>query len=482
MVRSTRSSYQTTCSAAILSGLSSDGGLFVPQKIPDLKLNQSWLNLSYRQLAVEVLSHYLVEFTLREIETIVDSSYSEEAFPYGETRMDDYPGFSLLRLDQGPTLAFKDMALVMLPHLVQAAKQKEGIAKRIVFLTATSGDTGGAAMAGFRSYEDGYLIVLYPTHGISDIQRRQMHQLETANLRLIPVDGNFDDCQRLVKQAFQEIKIPNTELSSTNSMNIGRLLPQIVYYVHAYLQVVKSGSIAFGDQLDVYVPTGNFGNILAAYYAKKMGVPFGKLIGATNQNDVVHQFIQSGVYDIRRPFTPSLSPAMDILVSSNLERLLFDLYDGSVQDISTLMEQLQAKKVYQVSSHVLTRIRETFDSAMVNESATIAAIRRFYAQFHRLIDPHTAVAYGAYLHKQDSSRHALVVSTASPFKFPEAMFQAFGLSRQVPLDVQYHQLESLDPTCADPRAKELYQPQEESKGIMPDRVLAMIREMAGEWS
>lgn len=480
MVRSTRSSYQTTCSAAILSGLSSDGGLFVPQEIPTLKWSKTWLDRSYRQLAVEVLSLFLDDFDSREIEAIVDSSYSSEAFPHGETRIEEYPGFSLLRLDQGPTLAFKDMALVMLPHLIRAAKQKEGLAQNIVFLTATSGDTGGAAMAGFRAYDDGNLIVLYPAHGISDIQRRQMHQMEAPNRRLIPVEGNFDDCQRLVKQAFQELRIPNVVLSSTNSMNIGRLLPQIVYYVHAYLQVVKSGSIAYGDPLDVYVPTGNFGNVLAAYYAKKMGVPFGKLIGATNQNDVVHQFIQSGKYDIRRPFTPSLSPAMDILVSSNLERLLFDLYDGSALDVRALMERLKTERVYQVSPQVLTRIRETFDSAMTGESATIAAIRRFYAQFHRLIDPHTAVAYAAYLHKQHPSRHALVVSTASPFKFPEAMFQAFGLSRLVPLDVQYLQLESLDPACADSRAKDLYQTQEEPEGVSPDKVLPMIREMAGD--
>lgn len=479
MWQSTRSTTTTSFASAIIHGLAPDGGLYVPSHLPKLLLIETMKTLSYKDIAYYVLSKFLDDFSHDEINSIVNKSYQVSDFPQGEIALESYPGFTLLRLDQGPTMAFKDMALMMLPHLIETAKQKLLIKESLVFLTATSGDTGGAALAGFSHVNGAQLMVLYPDQGVSAIQRNQMHHFTSKNRQLIPVTGNFDDCQRLVKEAFQTLKIEGIRLSSSNSINIGRLLPQIIYYVYSYLQLVNQQKITFGESIDVVVPTGNFGNIMAANYARMMGLPIHRLVSATNQNDVIHRFIQTGIYDARHEFKVSWSPAMDILISSNVERLLFELYHHQVEEVDQLMTKLRIERTYALSQEAHHLLRETFDSYAVSEQDTLQSIRQFYDQHHHLIDPHTAIGYAAY-QRTHSTHYTLVVSTAHPFKFPEAIFEAFHLRAPLLLKDQLKALGKLDHSRVDKRFNDLFVDHDSVTCVAKEQVLATLIKKIGE--
>ena len=424
---------------AIVQGLSRDGGLFLPEEIPALpegKLREmaAW---SYPQRAAYVMSLYLDDFSEQEL-----LSYAEKA--YGPAKFDTPKAAPLTQVGQnthilelwhGPTCAFKDMALQMLPYLLTASMKKNGEDKTVCILVATSGDTGKAALEGFCDVDHTKILVFYPKDGVSDIQQLQMVTQSGENVGVCAVYGNFDDAQTGVKRIFsdtqfrQELLQKGYVLSSANSINWGRVLPQIVYYVSAYCDLLAKGSIQMGQKVNFCVPTGNFGNILACYYAKKMGLPVGKLICASNANNVLTDFIRTGCYDRNRPFYNTASPSMDILISSNLERLLFDL-TGSDEEVRGYMQALAEHGKYQVSAAVLEKIRENFVSGFCDDARTLNAIEKVFHEKGYLMDTHTAVAYTVlqdYRAATADDTPAVVVSTASPFKFCDSVLTALGV-------------------------------------------------------
>lgn len=424
MFYSTRDSkLRVTASKAILKGLSDDGGLFLPETIPSIDISKL-LNLSYQELACYVLSLYLDDFTKDEIESCVKKAYGTFNFPDGPIQLHHEEKFSVLELFHGPTTTFKDMALSLLPHLMSVAKKKNGITKKIQIVTATSGDTGSAALSSFISSDDISVKVLYPHGGISAFQEMQMLYFTSDKCRAYALDeSNFDDCQNFVKKILNE-QHEDVIVSSANSINIGRLVPQIVYYIKSYIDLVNAGKINLGDELDVVVPTGNFGNIFASYLAKKMGTPLGKIVCASNENRVLTDFLTTGTYSIDREFKKTNSPSMDILISSNLERLLYLLAEND-EEVRSYMKDLKSnKKGYKVSDSMKKKLNE-FEAYSVNEKDTIEAIRECFDTYNYLIDPHTAVSYRAYTRMATSNR-VLVVSTASPYKFTEAILEVFN--------------------------------------------------------
>lgn len=430
------SSLRVTAAQAIEQGLSRDGGLFLPEELPALPELDALLPMSYPQRAAAIMKLFLDEFSYEELLDYAQRAYGEGRFDCPEAapvwRLVDRT--HILELWHGPTCAFKDMALQMLPYLLTASMRKNGEDKTVCILVATSGDTGKAALEGFRDVENTKILVFYPKDGVSDIQKLQMVTQEGDNVGVCAVYGNFDDAQTGVKAIFsdpilrKELLNRGYVLSSANSINWGRVLPQIVYYISAYCDLIVRGSIRKGDLVDFCVPTGNFGNILAGYYAKKMGLPVGKLICASNANNVLTDFLRTGCYDRNRPFRTTTSPSMDILISSNLERLLYDL-TGSDAEVRGYMKQLAEDGKYQVSASVLEKLHEHFACGCCDDEKTLAAIGAVFRQADYLMDTHTAVAYQV-LQEQRGERSAVVVSTASPFKFCDSVLNALGVAEQ----------------------------------------------------
>jgi len=423
-----------TASKAILSGLAEDGGLFVPESVPSIEVKKL-LNMTYRQRAMAVLSDYLTDFTTEEIEHCVNGAYTVEHF--GSETIAPVcvvtNQVSFLELWHGPTCAFKDMALQILPYFLTTSMKKQGQDKTVVILVATSGDTGKAALAGFADVEGTRIAVFYPDQGVSKIQRLQMVTQKGDNVFASGVKGNFDDVQAFVKQIFtdkayrEKMNESGFDFSSANSINWGRLVPQIVYYVHAYCEMVDKGEIKLGETINVVVPTGNFGNILAAYYAKKAGVPIGKLICASNQNNILTDFIRTGVYDKNRDFYVTESPSMDILISSNLERLLYHLSDE--ETVCDLMKHLSETGKYQVSDTLKHRLQELLWADCCDDEETEQMIAKMYAENGYVMDPHTAVGYGVYekyVTQTGDTAKCVIASTASPFKFNACVSRALG--------------------------------------------------------
>lgn len=427
-------SERTSPSLALLTGLAPDGGLYVPEELPAL-FSAGLYSLERRELFARVISALIDDIPYERILAAVDAGYGGKF---------DTPAFCpvvkagdahILELWHGPTCAFKDMALCILPHLMNAARAKNGLKEDLVILTATSGDTGKAALAGFADAPHTKIIVFYPDGGVSELQRLQMVTQRGGNVRVCAVRGNFDDAQRGVKAALEGFKHEGLVASSANSINIGRLAPQTAYYFAAYGDMVANGTIEFGREVDFVVPTGNFGNILAGYMAKRMGLPVGKLICASNANDVLYQFLSEGVYDrASRQLIKTASPSMDILISSNLERLLFFMANrGSEAEnaalVASFMAQLKETGRYALPNDMLERIRAQFLCGRADDDAAFAAIRDMWQNSRYLMDTHTAVAYSVYAQLKAKgliTAPAVVLSTASPFKFAPAMLKALG--------------------------------------------------------
>lgn len=423
-------------SAAILQGLAKDGGLFVPKEFPKLEIHQEkYRTMSYKDFATEILSLYLDDFSRKEIETCVELAYTanfetEEVVPVQKAG-----GLFFIELFHGKTLAFKDLALSILPHLMLSSKRKNGEQKKILIMTATSGDTGKAALEAFQDIEDIKIVVYYPDKGVSDMQKQQMLTQRGENLCVYAISGNFDDAQSAVKRAMtgetfnKSISDRGYLLSSANSINIGRLIPQIVYYFTSYFKLVQKNEIVQGEEINIVVPTGNFGNILAAYYAKKMGLPVHKLICASNKNKILADFFTNGgTYDTKRNFYTTGSPSMDILISSNFERALYHASGGDCTLVAEKMKELKEQGVYRFPIDEFAEMKN-FAGEYADEEESGAELKRMFEDAHYLIDPHTAVAvsaYRKYLKKNPDKRKVLIASTASPFKFPAFVLEALG--------------------------------------------------------
>ncbi len=434
---STRNNKLRVSSAyAISNGISSDGGLFVPTKVLHLSDEQikSMADMSYQERAVFILSLYLTDFTKDEIEYAVNNAYSTEKFisdkiaPIKKISNERY----ILELFGGPTCAFKDMALQLLPYLMSLSIKKESSSKETIILTATSGDTGKAALEGFKDVENTKIFVFYPGSGVSVMQKLQMETQEGENVYVYGIEGNFDDAQTAVKTVFTDEKTKkaleenNKSFSSANSINWGRLLPQIVYYFSAYVEMFKNNEIEFGEKVNVAVPTGNFGNILAAYYAYKMGLPIKRLLCASNKNNILTDFIKTGVYDKNRPFYTTASPSMDILISSNLERLLFELYDHDDEKVKNLMTELKNNGKYKIEDEILEKLDEVFSAEFASEEEMNQAISETYKNDGYLIDTHTAVAVNCLSKSNLFGEKTIIASTASAFKFPKSVLSALS--------------------------------------------------------
>ena len=434
---STRGESCVTASQAILWGIAPDGGLYVPamfQAVQPERLT-SLMEMSYEQRAVAVLKRFLEDFSLKEIEDSVRAAYSRERFTAPEVapvRQLDSATWSL-ELFHGPTLAFKDMALQLLPHLLKLSAEKNGEDREICILVATSGDTGKAALEGFRDVPGTSCTVFYPLDGVSDVQRLQMVTTGGNNTHVIAVRGNFDDAQTGVKELFgsesfrEEMAAKGRTLSSANSINLGRLVPQVVYYFSAYAELLKTNAISAGEPVNFCVPTGNFGDILAGYYARCMGLPVNKLICASNRNNVLTDFFNTGIYSTHRTFFKTISPSMDILVSSNLERLLYEAADRDGTLIRTWMTQLKESGSYSVGEQRRDWLLDTFWGDCADNKDTLGEIRKRWEQDHYLMDPHTAVAghvLREYRRKTGDDTPSVIVSTASPYKFAADVLSA----------------------------------------------------------
>lgn len=429
---------------AIKTGIASDGGLFVPTTVP--KITPEWLatltDLDYGKRAFAVLSLFLPDYTDEELEFCINAAYTKEKFDDAAiaplVAINDKK--FVLELWHGPTSAFKDMALQILPQLLSKALSKTEETAEIVILTATSGDTGKAALEGFKDVKQIKIIVFYPDAGVSPIQRLQMVTQAGSNVSVVAVRGNFDDTQTGVKHIFNDreyntdLAAQGFQLSSANSINWGRLAPQIVYYFSAYADMVRGGHLEVGQPVNFVVPTGNFGNILAGYLAKMMGLPIGKLICASNSNNVLTEFLQTGVYNRKRPFHKTASPSMDILISSNLERLLYYITNGDTTQINSWMAELNDKGQYQVGEPYLSAIQELFWADFVDDHETLEMVKIVYDKEHYLIDPHTAVAWQVgerYREQTGDDRVQVIVSTASPFKFNESVLTAIDSENSI---------------------------------------------------
>lgn len=432
---STRSRKNIESARAITQGIAEDGGLFVPESFPQLtpEFIDSMVGMSYKERAVAVLSRFLTDYTDAELRRCVDGAYTgtfdnDEPAPLKEV----VPGVNLLELWHGPTCAFKDMALQLLPYLLTTAASKTAPGRTMVILVATSGDTGKAALDGFADVENTRIIVFYPEDGVSPMQKLQMTTQTGNNVAVCAIKGNFDDAQTGVKAIFADtsmrefLEARNMEFSSANSINFGRLVPQIVYYVSAYCDLLKNGRIKKGEAFNVVVPTGNFGNILAAYYAKQMGIPVAKFICASNRNNILTDFIRTGTYDRNRPFYTTTSPSMDILISSNLERLLYHLCEDAAA-VADLMKQLKTDGRYTVPPEVLAKLQNEFYGGFCDDAATAATIGKLFREHHYLCDTHTGVAvnvYEQYRKETGDATPCVIASTASPYKFAAAVLPA----------------------------------------------------------
>lgn len=422
-----------SASAAIVKGLANDGGLFVPSHIPQVDLDFNDLKeKSYQEIACYILGLFLNDFTEEEIKHCVYSAYDDKFDDKDIAPLIKKGEHYYLELFHGSTIAFKDMALSILPYLMTTSAKKQGIKEDIVILTATSGDTGKAALAGFSDVEGTKIMVFYPKSGVSKVQEYQMITSEGANTEVIGITGNFDDAQTGVKEIFndmefrKELKDDGYVLSSANSINIGRLLPQVVYYVYTYAKMLSQGEIENGEPINVVVPTGNFGNILAAYYAKKLGTPLKTLVCASNDNKVLYDFFKTGTYDKRREFILTISPSMDILISSNLERLIYEIAGEDADKLNELMEDLSTKGMYTISDEMKEGLAD-FYPGFATEGLTYEAIAKEFKENEYMIDPHTAVAkaaFDSYTKEVEDGNKTVIVSTASPYKFTKSALAA----------------------------------------------------------
>ncbi len=420
MFHSTRGNRLVTSPEAILNGLADDGGLYVIDKLPKINYNDL-MNDDYQTMAAKILNAFFPEFEYDDIKREIDDAYS--SFDTKEVvKLKGCDKSYFLELFHGPTLAFKDLALVVLPRLMKLSKEKLGYEKNITILTATSGDTGGAALNGFKSIPGISIVVLYPNGGVSPVQEAQMCSFIGKNSKVLAIEGNFDDCQNFVKKFFAEHK--DLSLSSANSINIARLAPQIVYYFYSYIYLVRNNIIINGDEINFDVPTGNFGNIFAGFYAKSLGLPIKNLICASNKNSVLTDYFMNGIYNKKRPFYKTNSPSMDILISSNLERFIYYGTDNQVKT-KELMESLVKNGEYSFKNPF-----DYFYAYSTDENKTLEIIKEVYDKYNYLIDPHTAVAYNAYKKYVEETKDnaiTVVVSTASPYKFPQAVLSAFDV-------------------------------------------------------
>ena len=446
MYSSTRNKNEkVTASEAILKGLATDGGLFVPDSIPALDVTMDELaQMSYQETAYAVMKQFLTDFTEEELKNCIEKAYDSKFDTETIAPLVEAKGAYYLELFHGSTIAFKDMALSILPHLLTTAAKKNNVKNEIVILTATSGDTGKAALAGFADVEGTRIIVFYPKNGVSKVQELQMVTQKGANTSVVAIHGNFDCAQSGVKAIFEnkelakELDHAGFQFSSANSINIGRLVPQIVYYVYAYAKLLQNEEITEGEAINVVVPTGNFGNILAAYFAKQMGIPIDKLICASNENKVLFDFFQTGVYDKNREFILTNSPSMDILISSNLERLIYMIAGQDAEKNSELMQALKSKGVYELTDEMKANL-DDFAAGYATEAEVRETIAEVYKKTGYVIDTHTAVAAKVYKTYQEASKDekkTVIASTASPYKFARSVMTA--------IDDKYDALEEFD--------------------------------------
>lgn len=420
-------------STAILKGLSDDGGLFVPDHVPSLdKSLKELAGMTYQETAYEVMKLFLTDFTEEELKDCISKAYDEKFDTDVIAPLVEAQGAYYLELFHGSTIAFKDMALSILPHLLITSARKNKVENDIVILTATSGDTGKAALAGFAGVKGTRIIVFYPKCGVSPIQEKQMVTQKGDNTFVVGIHGNFDDAQTGVKKIFSDKELAKEmdekgfQFSSANSINIGRLVPQIVYYIYAYARLLAEGKIEEGEKINVVVPTGNFGNILAAFYAKNMGLPIARLICASNDNKVLYDFFATGTYDRNREFVLTSSPSMDILISSNLERLIYRISGDDAHKNGELMQALSGQGRYEITKEMRSQLAD-FYGGYATEEETAATIRRIYEDCGYVIDTHTAVAacvYGKYMEDTQDAAKTVIASTASPFKFTRSVMDA----------------------------------------------------------
>lgn len=443
MYQSTRDkNNRVTASQAVLKGLSPDGGLYVPETIPVLTKTMEELSaMNYRELAYEVMKLFLTDYTEEELKDCIAKAYDEKFDTPEIAPLQKVGQVYYLELFHGATIAFKDMALSVLPHLLTKAARKNGVKEEIVILTATSGDTGKAALAGFADVEGTSIIVFYPKDGVSSVQEKQMVTQRGRNTSVVGIRGNFDDAQTGVKQMFgnreleARLKQAGYLFSSANSINIGRLVPQIAYYVYAYAHLYKKKQVTEGEKINFVVPTGNFGNILAAYYAGRMGLPVNKLICASNENKVLYDFFSTGVYDKNREFILTTSPSMDILVSSNLERLIYHIADNNPEKTAELMKGLSSQGAYEITESMRNNLMDFYGGYATSAEAD-GAILKEYKENGYVIDTHTAVAtdvYHRYAETTSDPAKTVLVSTASPYKFAESVLKAIG-QEEIPGD------------------------------------------------
>jgi len=438
---STRKQCSVKATHALLHGLAEDGGLYVPALFPSQCLTYKELEgKSYQDIALLVLSKFFPSLGEATLTDIINQAYCNKNFDTAEIAPIHslMERLSVLELYHGRTQAFKDMALSLFPYLLVEAKTAENEEKEVLILTATSGDTGKAALEGFKDVPGTHIQIFYPTNGVSPMQQEQMQKQEGSNVNVTAIEGNFDDAQQFLKRLFVDAETnalvhkKGIMFSSANSINVGRLAPQVVYYVAAYEELVGQGAIHEDEAFNVVVPSGNFGNILAAYFAKKMGVPIGKLICASNKNNVLTDFFKTGTYDMNRQFYTTISPSMDILESSNFERFLYYVSGENPERTAQWMCDLKATGKLSVDEEEFKRVQREFDGAFVSDEETKAVIEQIYNTYGYLLDPHTAVAMGAYMqnlqkHPEDGARHTIIAATAHPFKFPTAICEALEL-------------------------------------------------------
>lgn len=437
--KSTRGGELKTSTFATLHGLAENGGLYIPESLPNIKLTYDELkDLSYQEIAKKIIKLFFTEFTDKEIEKAVNSAYNSQTFTNEEIvpiyKLNDKVSFG--ELFHGRTLAFKDLALSLFPYLLLLSKEKQKENKKILILAATSGDTGKAALEGFKDIDGINIVVFYPKNGVSPMQEEQMRKQSGNNVEIVAINGNFDDAQSAIKYIFGSDEFKkyandhNIMFSSANSINIGRLFPQVIYYVSTYVNLVKAGTIKAGEEFNVIVPTGNFGNILAGYIAKKLGIPIKKFISASNKNKVLADFFKTGTYDKNRDFFATNSPSMDILLSSNFERYLYYAIGEDTNRINELMNDLNKTGILKINNTELTSIQNEFYGEFADDNDTVQAISNVYNQYKYLMDPHTAVAYSVY-DKLDSNIdkdiHTVIMSTAHPFKFPLPIAKALNM-------------------------------------------------------
>jgi threonine synthase len=449
-----------TSAEAIKRGIAPNGGLYVPQQIKELTLEKitDLVNMSYSQRAVSILKLFLDDYTEEELTDCVNKAYNTTSFSNSDIAsvksIND--NMHILELWHGPTCAFKDMALQILPHFLVKAMEKTGEKSEVVILVATSGDTGKAALEGFADVDGTQIMVFYPVDGVSEVQKYQMITQTGKNVNVFGVKGNFDDTQSGVKKIFtdqdlkKEMEARGLKFSSANSINWGRLVPQIVYYFSAYADLIKLNHIKAGDKINFVVPTGNFGNILAGFYAKLMGLPVNKFICASNDNNILTDFIRTGSYDKRREFVKTVSPSMDILISSNLERLLYELTEHDDKEVSQWMNQLNEFGHYKIGKNILNEIHKHFWAGWSNQDETLKTIECVYSDYNYVLDTHTAVAvdvYDKYVITTGDLTPSVVLSTASPFKFNTSVCKALFGAEKIADKSEFELLELLSKEC-----------------------------------